>query len=196
MSTRSLAQTKRRILAKGLAGLLASWSGACAGLPDDHAVHDVAQRTAKRVKHLGEAANGILFSVRDDLRSLAPSIARVETGVARDASRLGDDVQRLTSVPRDEFTERPAKVRDHAERAVSSTSTAFARTGRGIVRALGAVPDVARVRAAIEGAPAILRLDHRPMAEPSDPERQTSLERAPRPRSWPERLLRRMGLLF
>ncbi len=196
MSTRSNEQAKRRTHEMRLAALLALTPCACTGLPDDHAAHDVAQRTATRVQRLGEAANGILASVGDDLRSLAPSIARVESGVARDASRLGDDVQRLAAVPRDEFTERPARVRDHAERAVTSTGSALTRTGRGIVRALGAVPDVARVKTAIEGAPAILHLDHRPMAEPSDPERQTSLERAPRRRSWPERLLRRMGLLF
>ncbi|MBI5850793.1 MAG: hypothetical protein HZB39_07145 [Planctomycetes bacterium] len=196
MSTGSIAQAKRRTVAAGLAALLALVIAACAGLPDDHAARDVAQRTATRVGRLGEAANGILASVKDDLRSLAPSIARVETGLTRDTRNLGDDVQRLAAVPRDEFSERPARVRDHAERAVTSTSSALTRTGRGIVRALGAVPDVARVRAAIEGAPAILHLDHRPMAEPGDPERQTSLERARRPQSWPERLLRRMGQLF
>lgn len=177
-----------QLLLLGLAG--------CAWLPEDHLGRELVQDLGTRLERVGSRGAAAIDGVGDGLGELGRELARVPAGLRGQFGELATGAGDLTRAAEAEFTVRSAAARDTLTSALHATPERLAGLRSNVTRALGLAPSLASLRDSVQGAPRLLGAGRRPMAEPGDPERQTSLERPPRLRSWLERILRRMGRLL
>lgn len=167
---------------------------ACALLPGDHGArtategvarslrgmtaraHTAWADTTRRVAVLGRTVQALPGQATGAATTL---VHEVSTGASELPDRVARGVGRLTA----SFD----GTRDRAE-------TDLLRVVRSTDLLSGLNAGARAMRGALDRAAAVSRLDRRPMAETTDPERATSLEAGSRTRTWLERVLRRLGL--
>lgn len=188
-------RARARSLGRAVQLLLLGLAG-CAWLPEDHLGRELVQDLGARLERVGSRGTAAIDGVGDGLGELGRELARVPAGLRGQFGELANGAGDLTRAAEAEFTVRSASARDTLTSALHATPARLAGLRSNVSRALGLAPSLASLRDAVQGAPRLLGAGRRPMAEPGDPERQTSLERPPRLRSWLERILRRMGRLL
>ncbi|MFO1052502.1 MAG: hypothetical protein U1F36_09830 [Planctomycetota bacterium] len=177
-----------------LATLGLALCAACSALPEDHGLRTALAGIGRDLRTTGAKLGTAFDAAIGDAAQIPRDLGRVATTAEeRGQSLLTSSIAAAKQVP--------AQIGAGGHSLIASTGDLVGRadadlhrlTARGVVGA--PVDDGIRdLRRSLTQLPSLLRLDRHPMAEPGDPEHETSLRPSLRPRSWLERILRRMGL--
>ncbi len=177
-----------------LATLGLALCAACSALPEDHGLRAALAGIGRDLRTTGARLGMAVDTAIGDAAQIPRDLGRVAT-TAKEHGRslLTSSVAAVEQVPAQIETGGRRLIAATGDLAGSAEADLHRLTAQGVV---GAPLDdgIRDLRRSLDRVPSLLRLDRHPMAEPSDPEHETSLRPSLRPRSWLERILRRMGL--